>query len=70
MGRRRNIGEARSAGAGRVCTHPRRALEFAPDGQTIIRARCRRCGQLLFGSEAHLLRPRPRDKPRLPARKG
>jgi hypothetical protein len=49
MGRRRTIGEARSAGAGRPCKHPHRALEvqYADGPHAPHRVRCRRCGQYL-----------------------
>jgi len=60
MGRRRTIGQSRSAGAGRVCAHPQKALEYQMDA-TVTRARCRRCGQVLFG--AGTAPPRHRDKP-------
>lgn len=49
MGRRRTIGQARSAGSGRACKHPRRALEVqygdGPNRPHVIR--CKRCGQYL-----------------------
>jgi len=63
MGRRRTIGQARSAGAGRACTHPTKRLEYQPDApNTITRARCRRCGQELLGLDL-APSPRRRDKP-------
>ena len=51
MGRRRTIGQARSAGAGRACKHPTRAREYQPGTQQSFRIRCRRCGQYLLGTE-------------------
>jgi transposase-like protein len=44
MGRRRTIGETRSAGAGRRCSHPRKVIEYAGKDRRAIRFRCRRCG--------------------------
>jgi hypothetical protein len=60
MGRRRTIGQARSAGAGRACPHPVKQREYQPAART-FRVRCRRCGQDLLGLEPPA--PRPRDKP-------
>jgi hypothetical protein len=49
MGRRRTIGESRSAGAGRVCTHPQTKREYqVATGAKRFRVRCRRCGQELL----------------------
>lgn len=60
MGRRRTIGEARSAGAGRPCRHPARTLEYQRGGPGIPdRVRCTRCGQELL---AVVGPARPRDK--------
>jgi len=62
MGRRRTIGESRSAGAGRACTHPTKRLEYQPGTDALIRARCRRCGQELLGLGV-APPPRRREKP-------
>jgi len=62
MGRRRTIGQARSAGAGRACTHPTKRLEYQPGTRAIVRARCQRCGQELLGLDLAPT-PRRRDKP-------
>ena len=58
MGRRRNVGEARSAGAGRQCRHPQSALEYQYRREAVPRIRCRRCGQELLP----VAEPRPKDK--------
>ncbi len=68
MGRRRTIGQARSAGSGRPCPHPRRSLEYSLGG-AITRARCRRCGQELLPLE-QAVPQRRRDKPWRPDEKG
>jgi len=52
MGRRRTIGQTRSAGAGRACKHPTRAREYQPGTPPSFRVRCRRCGQYLLGTDA------------------
>jgi len=61
MGRRRTIGETRSAGAGRACKHPAAAVEYqVGEAGARDRVRCRRCGEELLPLAA---RPtRPRDK--------
>jgi len=51
MGRRRNIGEARSAGAGRPCPHPKKTREYQARDTGGCRIRCRRCGQELLPLE-------------------
>jgi hypothetical protein len=48
MGRRRTVGETRSAGAGRACKHPTRLREYQAASPGAYRIRCRRCGQLLI----------------------
>jgi hypothetical protein len=58
MGRRRTIGETRSAGAGRRCPHPPRDRQYHLTNDTTS-VRCRRCGQTFL----NLSPPRPRDKP-------
>jgi len=65
MGRRRNKGETRSAGAGRPCKHPASAIEYQVGAGT-PRARCTRCGQELIVD----LAGRPRDPARYTIRKG
>jgi hypothetical protein len=59
MGRRRNIGETRSAGAGRVCPHPSKSREYqmAADSSHQYRIRCRRCGQVLLPLDERAPRP-------------
>jgi len=57
MGRRRTIGEARSAGAGRRCKHPSKQREYQPGTET-FRIRCRRCGQELLPVAPPLARAR------------
>lgn len=47
MGRRRNRGESRSAGAGRPCVHPFQDRQFQLDGD-VTRQLCHRCGQLFL----------------------
>jgi len=49
MGRRRNVGESRSAGAGRRCTHPLSQLVYQTGDPP--KARCKRCGTELLGLE-------------------
>jgi len=51
MGRRRNIGESRSAGAGRPCPHPQKTREYQARNHGGYRVRCRRCGQELLPLE-------------------
>jgi hypothetical protein len=58
MGRRRTIGQSRSAGAGRPCKHPQRVREYQPDGTRQFRIRCRRCGQYLLGTDESSPEPR------------
>jgi hypothetical protein len=48
MGRRRTVGESRSAGAGRACKHPTRVREYQSSNDGTYRIRCRRCGQHLL----------------------
>jgi hypothetical protein len=48
MGRRRTVGETRSAGAGRACKHPTRVREYQAGSGGTYRIRCRRCGQELL----------------------
>jgi hypothetical protein len=59
MGRRRTVGESRSAGAGRACRHPLDQIEYQTgDGGRRDRLRCRRCGQELLALPAPTSRSR------------
>jgi hypothetical protein len=59
MGRRRTIGEARSAGAGRACRHPLGSLEYqAGEAGRRDRIRCQRCGQQLLSLDESTSRRR------------
>jgi hypothetical protein len=58
MGRRRTVGESRSAGSGRRCRHPKRALLFQAGDGNEIRAHCTRCGIYLLGVDARPAPPR------------
>ena len=58
MGRRRNKGMTRSAGAGRLCKHPARDREYRfgwPDTTDLIR--CKRCGVEFANTEQNELFP-------------
>jgi hypothetical protein len=68
MGRRRNVGESRSAGAGRPCSHRNALVSIERlKGPPVVR--CGRCGAELTAAEiaaAGRLPRRPRDRRRRP----